>query len=118
MSNTLEVPEIKTDSLTPDSISHLHGARYLVEEVEISQFAGGIMLVRENPEVAQYWSAGYVRKVGDGQEGKDDHRMRFLQGDLLFFERLTGREMQLSGKKYRVVPQTSVFGSFEVAARG
>jgi co-chaperonin GroES (HSP10) len=118
MTNSSEIPELKTEQIRPEHIDKFHGARYLVEEVEISQFVGNIRLIHENPEVAQYWSSGYVRKVGNGQDGDKNHKMVFAEGDLVFFERLTGREMQLSGKKYRVIPQTSVFGNFEVNVRG
>lgn len=118
MSLTVETPELKTDQLRPENIVKFHGARYLVEEVTISQFSGNIRIIYDNPEMAQYWAAGYIRKVGDGQEGDEYHHMTFSLGELIFFERLTGREMQLSGKKYRVIPQTSVFGNFEVDIRG
>lgn len=113
-----------------------HGDRLLVEEIEVEDAAyikGGdgrdIKLVlsrepmRRNPrdprpepgteelvEIARGWKLGRVVAVGSGHRMEIDVTvpMPFEVGDYVFFERMTGRELDFRGVKYRIINQVDV----------
>lgn len=112
---------LKTKDLSPKNFQTVVGARYLIEEISIDEATeNGIILVNVDNGITRYWAAGYVRRVGNGYEYTDGQykEMFFKEGDLVMMELLSGREAQLSGKKYRWVAASSVFSDIEVANRG
>lgn len=113
---TIPRPELEINAMRPESIE-LIGDRYLVQEIEVSQLKVigdfDILLVGEDEET-RGWRPGIVAQVGNGHKLDTDVTVpMFCQvGDLIIFERLSGREIGLSGEKFRIVTQSSVLGKY------
>lgn len=94
----------------------LIGDRYLVQDLEVENVTDSGLVVLDGP-LSRAWQPGLVVKVGNGHrlERNEKMPMFFKTGDVICFERLSGREVKLAGKPYRIVNQTACFWKFDDA---
>jgi co-chaperonin GroES (HSP10) len=86
------------------------GDRYMVEVLEISDFNhAGIVLIQKD-ENQRGWLVARVVAVGNGHRLESDVKvpMFYSVGDVVFMERLTGKDFHLGGKEYRILSQIDV----------
>jgi co-chaperonin GroES (HSP10) len=105
------------------SKSRPHGDRLLLEEIEVENwhfFAGedgeqrAIELPQnaKNDEFERGWKLAKIIAMGNGDRMEIDYRYpmedHFKVGDVVYVERLTGRQIKLRGKNYWIVNQTDI----------
>jgi co-chaperonin GroES (HSP10) len=94
---------------TPDNFEVL-GDRYLVEVLEISDYNhAGIVLIQKD-ENQRGWLVARIAAVGNGHRLERDEYvpMFYKVGDVVFMERLTGKDFKLGGLDYRILSQIDV----------
>lgn len=105
------------------------GDRYLVELAEVEDTVIGGILIPNSGELTRGWACGKIVNRG---HNADDHYsvgvnpghahrldasvvvpMFFNVGDFVVFERLSGKDFLVGGKKYRMVNQVDVLAKVE-----
>lgn len=86
------------------------GDRYLVELVEPTELMVGDILIPDRGEVERKWAMGRIVGVGNGHRLERDVTvpMFYGVGDLVIFERLTGKDFFFGHGEYRMMSQIDV----------
>ena len=100
---------IKATGLAPIDFE-VGGNRYLIEPYSIDQVAKYDIVLPQDDEESRFWNAGKIVAVGDGNnhDGKEVANMKYYVGDIVTWERLSGREYFISGKRYHMVFATHI----------
>jgi co-chaperonin GroES (HSP10) len=86
------------------------GDRYAVEIMEVDDLLIGDILIPDKGEVERKWQAGEIVAVGNGHRLETDVTvpMFFEKGDVVVFERLTGKDFFFGHGEYRIMSQIDV----------
>jgi co-chaperonin GroES (HSP10) len=87
---------------------HLVGDRYLIQLGDLNDtITPSGFLVPDVGELKRGYAAGEVVLVGNGHkiEREETVTMHFKVGDIIIFERLSGKEIMLGGRRHRLVAQ-------------
>jgi co-chaperonin GroES (HSP10) len=101
------------EKFTAHDVDHFEvlGDRYLVEMVDVpDRKTVGNIVIPDLGEAQRGWAVGRICKVGNGHRLETDVTvpMFFGEGDMIFFERLTGKDYHLGGSEYRILSQIDV----------
>jgi co-chaperonin GroES (HSP10) len=105
-------PKNKLDynSLNVEDNFEVLGDRYAVEIMEVDDLLIGDILIPDRGEVERRWQVGRIVSVGNGHRLEADVTvpMFFKKGDVIIFERLTGKDFFFGHGEYRIMNQIDV----------
>jgi co-chaperonin GroES (HSP10) len=106
--------QIKAQGLEPEDFE-IAGNRYLIEPYDVAQVGAGGIILPQDDSNTRFWNAGRVVAVGDGdnREGKEVVAMKYKVGDYLTWERLSGREYYIAGKRYHIVYAPNILAKLQ-----
>ena len=86
------------------------GDRYAIEIYEVADLQYGDILIPDQGENRRGWACGEIVGVGNGHRLETDVTvpMFYGVGDVVVFERLTGKDFFIGGKEVRILSQIDV----------
>lgn len=102
--------KLKYNDITVSKNFHILGDRYAVEIMDVDDLLIGDILVPSQGEVERKWAVGEIVGVGNGHRLETDVTvpMFYQVGDIIIFERLTGKDFFFGHGEYRIMSQIDV----------
>ena len=96
-----------------EDIERLIGDRYLIQVLDIEdETESGILLPSD--ELSRAYEVGRVLVVGNGDrlDTETQKEMYWVKGDVIAFERMSGRKIMIAGLLFRIVNQAHTYFRF------
>ena len=105
----------KNESLPYNALNVEHnfevlGDRYAVKIMDVDDLIVSDILIPDRGEVERKWQVGRIVAVGNGHRLEKDETVPvfYKVGDVVIFERLTGKDFFFAHGEYRILSQVDV----------